>query len=114
MTTNDEEYEALLDVRADEIINEVNRQKEILKALQLDRQKNVRIAYMKLPPPSEYIEGETYRVPCLPEHGFLRLVTEKDLDPCGNFDYYEFLKRNGRWVMTDEEFNRHIYRGAYI
>jgi hypothetical protein len=80
-----------------------------------ERLQKIKLAYTKLPNPLNYKEGATYKVSCNRELWCNKptLVTEVVLTNT-YIDSYEFLNTGGRWVMTQEERNRHLYKGLYI
>ena len=107
----DKEYETLRDVSAEEILDAVHKTQNNVMDLIAGRKLDVREAYLKLPEPDIFPEGWEYRIRCRVEVGNLVLVTEKFPEI---MDYYAFIKSDGRWQMTVEEYNRHIYKGAYV
>ena len=79
-----------------------------------ERRLKIREASTKLPDPSIYPDGATYKVPCPIEELWFskpRLVTDEDMIAV---DCYLFTKGSGRWFMSTEEYNRHIFKGLYL
>jgi len=76
-----------------------------------ERREEIKKAYAKLPDPNQII-FDVFYIPYAPKNKFPCLVTE---DFCPHVpDEYTFVKRGGRWVMTEEEFNKHLYKGLAI
>jgi hypothetical protein len=91
----------------------INAQIKLEKLLN-ERRAEIRKAYLKLPPVSEF-EGSLieWRVPYEIKHKYPVLVT-KDFVPDETDDYYAFVMCAGRWVMSESEYNRHLYKGLII
>jgi hypothetical protein len=90
----------------------INAQIKIEKLLN-ERRKAIRKAYLKLPPPSKYVgRNIQYLIPYERKNTSLVLVTT-DFQP-DEIDCYAFTMCDGRWVMTEEEYNKHLYKGLIV
>ena len=90
----------------------INAQIKIEKLLN-ERRKAIRKAYLKLPPPSEYAgQNIDYRIAYERKNTFPVLVT--DTFQPDEIDYYTFMMCEGRWVMSEYEYNKHLYKGLIV
>lgn len=102
------EQDILATVSIEELQAELDAQKKLMN----ERSKAIRDAYKQLPPAHKMQDGTVYYVPYKPVNKGLVLVT-KDFVP-DTHDEYKFELANGRWIMTESEYNRHIYKGLIL
>jgi hypothetical protein len=82
-----------------------------IESLSAERKRRIHEAYLKLPNPDEF-KGDIYRIPKY--NTDMRVVGKCKIFKMNKKEYYEFVKINGKWAMTEPEMNRHVYEGLYI
>ena len=110
--TNDPEHEIMKTIKGSEIVNEIHKQNTEVKKLLHERRSVIKKAYLSLPDPANYHDGDVYKVVCPPNgNRLLKIVnSEDDLEI---FEKYEFVLVNGKWGMTETEYNFHLFKGFY-
>lgn len=114
--TIDEEIEKAKGTRDHEILSGVEAMEMINASIRIgklldERRAEIKKAYARLPDPDSIV-FDVFYVPYMPKNKFPCLVTE---DFCQDtYGEYMFIKRGGRWVMTEEEFNKHLYKGLVL
>ena len=111
--TDDKEHSAMRNVQASDIMKEIGHQREAVQDLIRERRQRIQDAYLLLPDVARFGEGCEYRVICAPENERVLKIVQK-IEDVPEYDTYVFFRREGRWVMATEEYNRHVYKGVYL
>lgn len=108
----DQDHENLKCLTTDELYQALERTEQIEKLIN-QRRRLIRLAYLKLPAVDNRENGSEVDIPLQPEFGFLKII--KDEDELEKYlDRITFVVKDGRWAVTVEEYNRVLYKGAYI